>query len=107
MNKDSKIYIAGHDGLVGSAVTHRLESEGYRNIVYRTLLDLDLTKQSDVDEFFATERPDYVFLCAAKVGGILANSTYQAEFIYDNIMIAANVIHASYTHGVKKLLNLG
>jgi GDP-L-fucose synthase len=107
MDKDSKIYIAGHDGLVGSAMKHRLESEGYRNIVYRTLPELDLMKQVDVDEFFASERPDYVFLCAAKVGGILANSMYQAEFIYDNIMIAANVIHASYTHGVKKLLNLG
>jgi GDP-L-fucose synthase len=107
MNKDSKIYIAGHDGLVGSAMKRRLESKGYRDLVYRTLPELDLTNQADVDEFFTSERPDYVFLCAAKVGGILANSTYPAEFIYQNMMITANVIHASYTHGVKKLLNLG
>lgn len=107
MNKDSKIYIAGHDGLVGSAVKRRLEAGGYRNLVCRTIHEMDLTNQAQVAGFFAAEKPGYVFLCAAKVGGILANSTYPAEFIYQNIMIAANVIHASYKHRVKKLLNLG
>jgi GDP-L-fucose synthase len=107
MNKEEKIYIAGHDGLVGSAMKRRIEAEGYPNLVWKTLHELDLTRQAEVDEFFAVERPSYVFLCAAKVGGILANSTFPAEFIYQNIMIAANVIHASYKSGVKKLLNLG
>jgi GDP-L-fucose synthase len=107
MNKDAKIFLAGHTGLVGSAVKRKLESEGYENIVTCSFPDIDLTMQSDVEMLFSREKPEYVFLCAAKVGGILANSTYPAEFIYDNIMIAANVIHASYKHGVKKLLNLG
>lgn len=107
MNRESKIYVAGHVGLVGSAVRRRLEARGYRSIVTRSLSELDLTRQADVEEFFAEEKPEYVFLCAAKVGGILANTTYPAQFIYENIMIAANVIHASWKSGVRKLLNLG
>ena len=107
MNKSSKIYIAGHRGLVGSALMRKLRDSGYTNIIVRTHKDLDLTRQSDVETFFKKERPAFVFLAAAKVGGILANSTYKAEFIYQNIMIAANVIHASYKYGVGKLLNLG
>jgi GDP-L-fucose synthase len=107
MDKDSKIYVAGHRGLVGSAILARLKAADYRNIVVRTSTELDLRRQADVESFFAQERPRYVFLAAAKVGGILANSTYRAEFIYDNIMIAANIIHASYRQGVSKLLNLG
>jgi GDP-L-fucose synthase len=107
MNKDSKIYVAGHTGLVGSAIYRKLIEKGYKNIVARTIDELDLRRQADVESFFERERPEYVFLAAAKVGGILANNTYKAEFIYDNIMIAANVINASYKYGVKKLLNLG
>ncbi len=107
MNRDAKIYIAGHRGLVGSALLRRLQALGYSNLLLRTSKELDLKRQQDVDTFFQTERPEYVFLAAAKVGGILANNTYKAEFIYDNLMIAANVIHASYRSGVKKLLNLG
>jgi len=107
MNKDSKIYIAGHRGLVGSAILRKLEEEGHKNIVVRTSKELDLRRQEDVERFFDKERPEYVFLAAAKVGGILANNTYKAEFIYENIMISANVIHSSYKYGVKKLLNLG
>ncbi|NLB35153.1 MAG: GDP-L-fucose synthase [Elusimicrobia bacterium] len=107
MKKDSKIYLAGHRGLVGTALERKLKSEGYNNIITLTSSQLDLRSQKDTNEFFEEERPDYVFLAAAKVGGILANDTYKAEFIYDNIMIAANVIEASYRYGVKKLLNLG
>jgi GDP-L-fucose synthase len=107
MNKDSKIYVAGHRGLVGSAILRKLEEKGYKNIVVRTSKELDLRRQEDVERFFEKEKPEYVFLAAAKVGGILANNTYKAEFIYDNIMISANVIHSSYKYGVKKLLNLG
>jgi GDP-L-fucose synthase len=107
MNKNSKIYVAGHRGLVGSGILRKLKEKGYTNIVVRTSKELDLTRQEDGKRFFETERPEYVFLAAAKVGGILANDTYKAEFIYDNIMIAANAIHASYRYGVKKLLNLG
>ena len=107
MEKTSKIYIAGHRGLVGSALVRRLTAAGYTNLVTRTSKELDLRRQADVEAFFERERPEYVFLAAAKVGGILANSTYKAEFIYDNVMIAANIIHASYRTGVKKLLNLG
>jgi len=107
MDKNAKIYIAGHRGLVGSALLRKLEFSGYTNIVVRTSAELDLRQQAAVDAFFQKERPAYVFLAAAKVGGILANSTYQAEFLYDNVMIAANVIHASHRSGVKKLLNLG
>jgi GDP-L-fucose synthase len=107
MNRQAKIYIAGHNGLVGAAVRARLESEGYENLVFRSRERLDLIRQLETEAFFEEQRPEYVFLCAAKVGGILANHTYKADFIYQNIMIAANVIHACYKYGVKKLLNLG
>ena len=103
----SKIYIAGHRGMVGSAIKRKLESKGYTNLITRTRNELDLTNQQAVDDFFEAENLEYVILAAAKVGGILANSTYPAEFIYDNIMIEANVIHAAYKNGVKKLLFLG
>jgi GDP-L-fucose synthase len=107
MNKLSKIYIAGHNGMVGSAILRKLRSEGYTNIVTRSSTELDLKDQRSVAEFFSAEKPEYVFLAAAKVGGILANNTYRAEFIYDNLMIEANVIHQSYLARVKKLLFLG
>ena len=107
MEKRSKIYVAGHRGLVGSAICRRLYAEGFENIITRTSKELDLTQQADVEAFFEKERPEYVFLVAAKVGGILANSTYKAEFIYKNLMIATNVVHAAYRHKTKKLLNLG
>lgn len=107
MNRSDKIYIAGHRGMAGSAIKRNLESKGYHNFITRNHSDLDLTNQQAVNNFFEAERPEYVFLAAAKVGGILANSTYPAEFIYENIMIEANVIHAAYTNGVKKLLFLG
>ena len=107
MDKNDKVFIAGHTGLVGSAVKRRLDGEGYGNLVARSYPEINLASQQDVEDFFSSEKPEYVFLCAAKVGGILANSTYPAEFIYQNIMIASNVIHASCKHGVKKLLNLG
>lgn len=107
MNKLSKIYIAGHRGMVGSALVRKLEQEGYSNIVTRTSKDLDLRNQQAVADFFAQEKPDYVFLAAAKVGGIVANNTYRAEFIYDNLMMESNIIHHSYLNGVKKLLFLG
>mgnify|MGYP001809691876 CR=1 FL=1 len=107
MNKHDKIYVAGHKGLVGSAIMRRLQQEGFENIITRNSAELDLCNQAQVEEFFAKEKPDYVFLAAAKVGGIVANSTYPAEFIYQNIMIASNVINASYKNNVKKLLNLG
>ena len=107
MDKDLKIYVAGYRGLVGSAIIRRLESDGFNNLIVRTHAELDLTNQQAVNEFFDVERPDHVFLAAARVGGIMANSTYPANFIYDNLMIEANVIHSSYTHNVKKLLFLG
>jgi GDP-L-fucose synthase len=107
MNKTSKIFIAGHRGLVGSAIVNRLQSEGFNNIICRTHKELDLTRQADVEAFFKEQRPEYVFLAAAKVGGILGNSTYPAEFIYINLSIQNNIIHASYLNGVKKLLFLG
>lgn len=107
MEKQSKIYIAGHRGMVGSAIERRLRAEGYENIVTRTSQELDLRNQQAVNDFFATERPDYVFLAAGKVGGIVANNSYRAEFIYDNLMIESNIIHASYINLVKKLLFLG
>ena len=107
MDKNAKIYVAGHRGLVGSALVRKLGQDGFTNLILRSSKELDLRRQTDVESFFQKERPEYVFLAAAKVGGILANSTYKAEFIYDNIMIAANVINASYKSGVKKLLNLG
>jgi len=107
MSNNISVYLAGHRGLVGSAVLRRLESAGYTNIITRTHAELDLTRQEAVEAFFAAEQPEVVILAAARVGGILANSTYQAEFIYQNTMIAANVIHAAWKSGVKKLLNLG
>jgi len=107
MNKDAKIYIAGHTGLVGSAITRKLISAGYHNLVYRMQSELDLTVQSAVEDFFAKEKPEYVFLSAAKVGGIKANSENPAEFYYLNSMINNNVIHAAYRHKVSKLLFLG
>nr|CBX31671.1 Putative GDP-L-fucose synthase 2 [uncultured Desulfobacterium sp.] len=107
MNKSSIIYIAGHNGLVGSAITRRLKSENYSNLIMCASSDLDLKKQADVKTFFKDNRPEYVFLAAAKVGGIYANNTYPADFIYDNLMIQTNIIHSSYLFGVKKLLFLG
>ena len=107
MNKNSKIYIAGHRGLVGSAIVKNLELKGYANLVYRTHSELDLTNQNAVAEFFEAEKPEYVILAAAKVGGIVANNTYRADFIYENLQIQNNVIHQSYLHGVEKLLFLG
>lgn len=107
MNKTAKIYVAGHHGLVGSAIMRCLQKNGYTNIIVRTHKELDLRNQHAVNHFFAEEKPEYVFLAAAKVGGILANSTYPADFMYDNIIISANVIHAAYEHKVKKLLFLG
>ncbi len=107
MNKNSKIYVAGHRGLVGSAIVRNLEERGYTNIICRTHKELDLTRQADVEKFFAEEKPEYVFLAAAKVGGIQANNTRPAEFIYENLMIESNIIHSAYKYGVKKLLFLG
>lgn len=107
MDLNSKIYIAGHTGLVGSAILRTLESNGFKNIITKKHSELDLTRQSKVEEFIFDIKPDYVFLAAAKVGGILANNTYKADFIYDNIMIVANIINASYKAGVRKLLNMG
>jgi GDP-L-fucose synthase len=107
MEKDAKIYVAGHRGLVGSAIMKKLKKEGYNNLVYRTSSELDLRRQEKVEEFFKDEKPDYVILAAAKVGGIQANDTYSAEFLYDNLMIETNVIDAAYQNNVKKLLFLG
>jgi GDP-L-fucose synthase len=107
MEKNSKIYIAGHRGMVGSAIHRLLSAKGFDNFLLRTSSELDLRDQMAVNEFFEIERPDYVFLAAAKVGGIVANNTYRADFIYENIMIQSNVIHASYATKVKKLLFLG
>jgi GDP-L-fucose synthase len=107
MNKDSKIFVAGHRGMVGSAIVRKLQSEGYNNLILRSSSELDLCNQSETEKFFNEEKPEYVFLCAAKVGGIVANGLYRAEFIYKNLMIESNVIHSSYINGVKKLLFLG
>ena len=107
MEKTARIYLAGHDGLVGSAIKRRLEEEGYTQIITRSLNELDLRRQDATEDFFARERPEYVFLAAAKVGGIIANNTYPAEFIYDNLIIEANIISAAHRTGVKKLLFLG
>lgn len=107
MPKNAKIYIAGHTGLVGSALVRKLKSEGYTNLLYRTIEELDLTRQADVEAFFAAEKPEYVFLAAAKVGGIHANNTYPADFIYINLAIQNNIIHSSYSNKVKRLLFLG
>lgn len=107
MIKNSKIYIAGHRGMVGSAIHRRLSKEGFENFVFRTSAELDLRNQQAVADFFAEQEPEYVFLAAAKVGGIMANNTYRAGFLYDNLMIQSNVIHQSWKNGVKKLLFLG
>ncbi len=107
MEKGAKIFVAGHKGMVGSAIVRKLNSEGYSNLITRTSKELDLKNQDAVNIFFANEKPEYVFLAAARVGGIQANNTYRAEFLYDNLMIESNVIHSSYVHNVKKLLFLG
>ncbi len=107
MEKNAKIYIAGHRGMVGSAILRKLESEGYSNFLVRTSRELNLTNQAEVQNFFKTEKPDYVFLAAAKVGGIHANNVFRADFLYENLMIQSNVIHSAHLHKVKKLLFLG
>ncbi|MBN2425508.1 MAG: GDP-L-fucose synthase [Calditrichaceae bacterium] len=107
MKKDSKIYIAGHSGMVGSAITRNLKKNGYQNLIFRELDVLDLLDQAATRQFFQSEKPQYVILAAAKVGGIVANNTYRAQFIYENLQIQNNVIHSAYENGVKKLLFLG
>jgi len=107
MQKTDKIYIAGHTGMVGSAILQALIADGYTNFVHRTSRELDLRNQAAVEQFFSDEKPQYVFLAAAKVGGIIANNTYRADFLYDNLMIASNIMHAAYKNGVSKLLFLG
>ena len=107
MPTEARIFVAGHRGMVGAAIVRRLQAEGYANLLLRSSAELDLRDQAAVGKFFASERPDYVFLAAARVGGIIANSTRKGEFIYDNLMIQTNVIHGSYTRGVKRLLFLG
>ncbi len=107
MEINSKIYVAGHTGLVGSALVRKLKEKGYTNLLFREYPPFNLIDQHDAEELFRTEKPDYVFLAAARVGGILANNTYKADFIYDNLAIAMNVVHSAYKYGVKKLLNLG
>jgi len=107
MEKNSKIYVAGHRGLVGSAIIRNLKEKGFTNIIERMHKELDLRRQEEVERFFEIEKPEYIFLAAAKVGGIYANNTYPAEFIYDNLMIESNIIHSSYKNKVKKLLFLG
>lgn len=105
--KDSKVFVAGHRGMVGSSVVRKLKSIGYSNIITKTRSEVDLSSQSEVESLFSFEKFDYVILCAAKVGGILANDTYRADFIYDNIQISSNIIKSSHSNGVKKLINLG
>jgi len=107
MEKSAKIFVAGHNGMVGSAIVRKLKALAFNNISIRTSKELDLRDQKEVHSFFATEKPDYVFLAAAKVGGILANNTYRADFLYDNLLIESNIIHAAYQNNVKKLLFLG
>ncbi len=107
MNKDAKIYVAGHRGMVGSAIVRRLQSAGYSNLVVRTSSELDLTQQAAVTDFLASEKPDYIFMAAAKVGGIHANNTYRADFIYQNLIIEANITHAAAKAGVGRMLFLG
>lgn len=107
MNRSDKVYVAGHRGMVGSAIVRRLQRDGFTNIITRSSKELDLRNQHAVKDFFTAEKPDYVFLAAAKVGGILANNTYRGEFLYDNLMIQNNIIHESYVHKVKKLMLLG
>ncbi|HNA01618.1 MAG TPA: NAD-dependent epimerase/dehydratase family protein, partial [Ferruginibacter sp.] len=104
MKKTDKIYVAGHNGMVGSAIVRALQKQGFENLVYRTSKELDLRNQEAVDQFFSEEKPHYVFLAAAKVGGIVANNTYRAEFLYDNLMIVSNIVHSAHAHGVTKLL---
>ncbi len=107
MEKNAKIYIAGHRGMVGSAIYRKLQQEGYTHLLTKTSSELDLRNQLDVKDFFSTEKPEYVFLAAAKVGGIIANNTYRADFLYENLCIQNNVIHQAYVFGVKKLMFLG
>ena len=107
MNRSDKIFVAGHKGMVGSAIVRKLSAEGYHNVVFRSSAEMDLRNQLEVKVFFEKEKPEIVFMAAAKVGGILANNTYRAEFLYDNLMIETNVIHHSYLNGVRKLLFLG
>jgi GDP-L-fucose synthase len=107
LERDSKIYVAGHRGMVGSAILRKLKAEGFTNLVVRTSSELDLRNQVAVSDFFANEKPEYVFLAAAKVGGIIANNTYRADFLYENLAIQNNVIHSAYLNGVKKLMFLG
>jgi len=107
MKPSGKIYVAGHKGMVGAAIIRKLESEGFKNIITRTSGELDLRNQAEVNDFFAKEKPEYVFVAAAKVGGILANNNFKAEFLYDNLIIEANIIHAAYLNTAKKLLFLG
>ena len=104
---DKKIYIAGHSGMVGSAIKRKLESSGYKNLIYRDITELNLVRQTEVEKFLANEKPDIVIVAAARVGGILANNTYRAEFIYDNLMIESNIIHQAYVNKVEKLIFLG
>ncbi len=104
MNKNSKIYIAGHTGLVGSSILRKLKEKGYQNFAFTPSKEYDLRNQQTVEHFFKKEKPDYVFMAAAKVGGIVANNKYRAEFIYDNLMIQNNIIHQAYVNGVKKRL---
>jgi GDP-L-fucose synthase len=107
MNNQDKVYIAGHRGMVGSAIKRKLESEGFKNLVYKTSDELDLRKQEDVHDFFEKEKPAFIFLAAAKVGGIMANDTFRADFLYENLMIESNIIHAAWKSEVKKLMFLG
>lgn len=107
MKKDSKIYISGHNGMVGAAILRKLVTEGYHNILTRSSKELDLRNQQSVNDFFAAEKPEYVFMAAARVGGIVANNTYRADFLYDNLMIESNIIHAAYVNKAEKLLFLG
>ncbi|MEN9369227.1 MAG: hypothetical protein RI952_92 [Bacteroidota bacterium] len=107
MNKDAKIYIAGHRGMVGSAILRKLTKEGYSNLIFKSSSELDLRNQAAVESFFNLEKPEYVFLAAAKVGGIVANNTYRADFLYENLAIQNNIIHSAYLHQVKKLMFLG
>lgn len=105
--KNKKIYLAGHNGMVGSAILNELQKQGYKNLLYKNLSELDLRKQNDVERFFELNKPEIVIIAAAKVGGILANDTYRAEFLYDNLMIEANLIHASYLNNIEKIVFLG
>ena len=107
MEKNSKIYVAGHNGMVGSAIIRNLQNKGHNNIIFKSSKELDLTRQTDVEDFFALEKPDYVFLAAAKVGGIYINSIEPADFMYINLMIESNVINSAYKNNVKKLCFLG